>query len=116
MTQVNPNDAAASGCQDVQSAIARLDALKSQPGADIVAIDRAIDDLQAQDAALANQQLQAMIDSQQFGAALAAMNAAAATLQSEAANMQVTATDLTAAAKVVSAAASLVTALAPFLV
>lgn len=114
MAQVNPNTVATAGSQDVQIAIARLDALKTQPGADIVAIDQKIGLLQEQDAALTGQQLQAMVDSQQFAREIAAMNAAAAALHTEAANMQVVADDLGAVAQVVSAAATLAAALAPF--
>jgi len=114
MTQVNPCDVASSGSQDIQNAIARLDALKTKPGADFGAIDRQIDDLQAQDAALTNLQLQAIVASENFKQEVATMNAAAGALKAEAANMQVAVNDLTAVAKVVNAAASLVTALAPF--
>ena len=114
MTQVNPNDVASSGSQDIQTAIAKLAALKTRPGALIVAIDQKINDLQAQDAALTNLQLQTMVDSQKFGQEVATMNAAAGALKTEAATMQVAVNDLTAVAKVVNTAASLVTALAPF--
>lgn len=115
MNRINPNDVASAGSQDIQSAIANLDALRTVPGADIVAVDQKIDDLQAQDAALANLQLQAMIDTQQFNREVEAMNAAAGTLKTEAANMTVAVNDLTAVAKVVNAAASLVAALAAFI-
>ncbi|HUN44193.1 MAG TPA: hypothetical protein VMU81_28210 [Acetobacteraceae bacterium] len=114
MTQVNPNDAASSGSQEIQGAIAKLDALKKIPGANFAAIDEKINDLQAQDAALTNLALQTMVDAPKFGQEVAAMSAAAAALKAEAANMQIAAKDVTAVAKVVSAAASLVTALQPF--
>ncbi|HUB48006.1 MAG TPA: hypothetical protein VMB73_23755 [Acetobacteraceae bacterium] len=115
MNRVSPNDAASAGSQDIQNAIAKLDALRTVPGADVVAIDRKIDDLQAQDAALVNLQLQAMIDAQQFNREVAALNAAAGTLKNEAANMTVAVNDLSTVAQVVSAAASLVAALTPFI-
>jgi hypothetical protein len=115
MNRISPNDVASAGSQDLQNAIAKLDALKAAPGADIVAIDQKIDDLQAQNAALANLQLQATIDTQQFNREVAGMNAAANTLKTEAANISVAVNDLTAVAKVVNAAASLLAALTPFI-
>jgi hypothetical protein len=114
MVLVNPNDVAAAGDRALQDAIDRLDALKQQSPGDAARIDAQIDALQSQQAALRDQALCAIEDSDSNRQAIAAMNAAAASLNAEAANMRATAAALTSATKVVAAAASLVAALARF--
>jgi hypothetical protein len=114
MAQVNPNDVATAGALALQGAIASLDALKQQPDADLRQIDDRIDALQAQQAALRNQALRTIEDSDATRQAITAMHNAAASLNTEAAIMRATAADLTAVAKVVAAAASLVATFAAF--
>jgi hypothetical protein len=115
VTQVNPNDVATAAIQVLLGAIARLDALKRQPQADVVQLDTQIDALQAQQAALRDQALRQIEDSPAGQQAIAAMSAAAATLAAEATTLKATATDLTGVAQLVTAATSLVAAFAPFL-
>jgi len=115
MAQVNPNDVATTCVLALQGAIAKLDALKQQPDADVGQIDAQIDALQTAQAALRDQALRAIEESEANKQAIAAMNSAAANLRTEAAAMQATAADLTSAAEVVTAATSLVAALAHFI-
>jgi peptidoglycan hydrolase CwlO-like protein len=114
MALVNPNDVAANGIRVLQAAIDRLDGLKQQATADVTQIDTQIDALQSQQAALRDQALGTIEDSDSNQQAITAMNAATAALNAESANMRVTAAGLTGVSKLVTAAASLVTALARF--
>ncbi len=115
MPDVDPNKVASAGIEVLQGAIDKLNALKGQPGADIVGIDAQIEALQDKQDDLRNQALRTIEDSDANKQAIAAMNAAAANLNAEAANIKDVATALTTAAKIVSAATALVTALAPFI-
>jgi len=115
VSQVDPNDVATAGVQALQGAIAKLDALKQQPDADLAKIDGQIDALQTQQTVLRDQALRTIEDSAANQQAITAMNAAAANLKIEAAIMKVTAADLAGVAKVVTAAMSLIGMLAPFI-
>ncbi len=115
MADVDPNQVASAGIDALQGAIDKLNALKMQPGADIVAFDAQIEALQDKQDDLRNQALRMIEDSGANKQAIAAMNAAAANLKTEARNIKDVATALGAAAKILTATASLVTALAPFL-
>lgn len=112
MAAVNPNDVATAGVQALQGAIAKLDALKQQPDADAGQIDARIDDLQTAQAALRDQALRTIEESDANKQAIAALNAAVANLKTEAAAIEVTAGDLVSVMNVVTAATSLVAALA----
>lgn len=114
MALVNPNDVAAAGCRVLQGAIDKLDALKQLDGCDTAQINALIDASQSHQAALRDQTLQAIEDSDENRQAIMAMNAATASLNAEAANMRATAADLANIAKVVATAGSLVAALAQF--
>lgn len=114
MAQVNPNDVATAAVQTLQDSIARLDALKQQPGADFAGLDAQIDALQARQVAIRDLALRTAVDSGADRQAIAAMNAAAAALRTEAATMKATATYLAGVANVLRAATALVAALAPF--
>lgn len=114
MAQMDPNEVATAGVQTLQVAIAKLDALKRQPDADAGQIDARIDALQTAQAALRDQALRTIEESDASKQAIAAMNAAAASLKVEAAAMKALAADLASVAKIVTAATSLVAALAYF--
>jgi len=114
MAQLNPNDVATASVQALQDVIAKLDALKQQPDADIGQIDARIDVLQTAQAALCDQALRTIEESEANQQAIAAMNSAATNLKIEAAAMHATAADLANVAKVVTAATSLVATLAHF--
>ena len=114
MAQVNPNDVATASVQALQDAITKLAVLKQQSNADAGQIDAQIDSLQVAQAALRDQALRAIEESEATKQAIAAMNSAAANLKIEAAAMQATAADLTSVAEIVTAATSLAAALAHF--
>jgi len=115
MPDLDPNTVASAGIDTLQGAIDKLNALKTQPSADIVALDAQIEALLYKQDDLRDQALRTIEDSDANKQAITAMNAAVARLNTEAAKITDLATALAAAAKVVTAATSLVTALAPFI-
>jgi hypothetical protein len=115
VAQVDPNQVAAAGIQDIQVAINELSAMLTNPAADIAGINGKIDDLTAKQADLQNQALQVIVGSEANRQAIAAMNNAVATLKTESMIIGNVATALNDADKVITEAASLIAALAPFI-
>lgn len=114
MAQIDPNEVASAGIQDLQKAINTLAAMIPLKNANIPGINAKIDALQAQQADLRNQALRTIEDLDENKRAIARMNAAAALLRHEAGNITSVANALTDAAKVVNTAVALMAALARF--
>ena len=114
MADVDLNDVASKGIQDLQDSIDKLNGLMNQPGADIPGIATQIEALQAKQTDLRDMALGTIQATEADRDAIAAVTAAAVSLSKEASKIKDAASALTTAIKVVSAAGSLVTALAGF--
>jgi hypothetical protein len=115
VAQVDPNQVAKAGVDEIQVAINELSIMLTKPAANIAAINGKINDLTAKQVALRTQALRVIVASEANRLAIAAMNNAAAALKTESMMIGNVATALNDAAKVISEAASLIAALAPFI-
>jgi len=113
---VDFNAIAANAVQNLQTYIDKLNILKVQPGANIVALVAQIESLQAQQANFRTLALVSAEESPANQTAIAAVNAAATNLKHEAGNIASLASALTTAARVVGCATDLAKAFAPFVV
>ncbi|MTJ83291.1 MAG: hypothetical protein F8N37_20075 [Telmatospirillum sp.] len=113
MREIDLNEVADQGVQDLQRAIEQLNELLALPGVDISAIETKIEALEDKQSDLRALTLDTIERSDENRLALAAVEAAGAALTREAGQIREAATAIADAEKVIAAVGSLIGALAP---